>query len=96
MVVVILDPRRERLEVHERELARGGAEERVLLVNRLECREVDRRSADRCDHDRKPSAGSDVDHALEIGEVRDQMEAVEDVIIDVGWRAHSAVGAGRR
>src|SRR5688572_7476915 len=80
---MVLDAHREGLEVGELELASCGAEERVLLVDRLERRERERRQAKRGDRDGEPAAGTDIEDTLRGAEVGNGLEAVADVGFDL-------------
>ena len=63
VVTVDFDALGERLEATQRELANGGAEEGVLLVDGLEGGDAKVGEADRCDDGRETAAGAHIEHA---------------------------------
>lgn len=80
------------LERGKRELAGRGAEEGVLLVDRLQGRDVKVRQADRDDDGWKAAAGADVQDGKRPGwrpcggggaERQHDMEAIDDVVVQL-------------
>src|SRR5262249_1536795 len=87
-VRVLLESLGAGVEVGQVELARGGPEECMLLVDRLERGELKRGEADGSDDDGHAAAGADVEGPNRRGrvdkgaEVRDDVEAIDDVLGD--------------
>ncbi len=83
MNVVVFESFSETGEVHEPKLACNCLEECVFLVDRLEGNEGCLWETDRCDHHRKPAARTDVEHTVELSEVRNHVKAVLEVFDEI-------------
>jgi len=88
--LVILDSNREWLEVRQLKLAGCGSQKSMLLVDRLEGDKARVRSTNGCNYDWKTTAGSHVENGSSIAEVGSNMQAVVDVVVDLG----SSLGGG--
>jgi hypothetical protein len=80
---VVFDASGEGIEVGELELASGGPEERMLLVNGLERREGAGGETDGGDDDREASAGADIEDGAGRTEMGNGVEAIADVDLDL-------------
>src|SRR5688572_26816715 len=74
----------DRIEVRQLQLASSGSQERMLLVHGFERGEGRIGKTDRRDHDRESSARTDVEHSRTSLQVGDNVEAVDDVLDELG------------
>ena len=84
---MVLETLGQSIEIWQCELASRRAKERVLLVNWLERHEHDVRTADRRDDNWKAAARAHVEDSFCVTQVRDDGEAVDDVLVDRRARA---------